>query len=366
MMINLMKRIKRLAKKLIIQFNFYLKLMVNRGAKPRIFYLMGLGNRFPNLGDQAQAAAIPLWFKKHFSMPVIEIKNNQIDACLPILKKHIKKSDIVFLHSGGNFGDDWHRTQLDRELIITSLNNNKIVQLPQTIFYSQTELGKIALKVSQQVIQAHPALLLFGRDFQSAEFAKQVFQTTKVHAMPDMVLSLQDFVKDNLPLDRPPKDRLSNHTSFKKLLLILRNDKEGIYNADVKLQMCESLANIGYQATIWDTDVDDVFPDHKKLLTILKYLKFIASFDAVVTDRYHGLIFSVLVKKPCVVMKTHNHKLTSAFDWFEGVNFTKRADTFEDIEMALTDLQKLTEYTTPNWNEKYFDRMAEEVKSFLK
>lgn len=360
-MIKVMKCIKRLINDLTIKFNFYIKLMVNRTSEPRVFYLMGLGNKFPNLGDQAQAAAIPLWFKKHFSMPVIEVKNYEIYQCLPLLKKHIKDNDIVFLHSGGNFGDDWYQTQLDRELIITGLSNNKIVQLPQTIFYSQTESGQSALKMSQQVIQAHPALLLFGRDFQSTALARQVFETTKIHSKPDMVLSLQDYVKDSLPLDNS-----FNRGNFKKILLILRNDKEGIYNAEMKQEISKSLTNLGYEATLWDTDVHDVFPDKKKLSTIMKYLKFIASFDAVVTDRYHGLIFSVLVKKPCVVMKTHNHKLTSAFDWFDGVNFTKRADTFEDIKIALTDLQKLTEYLAPNWNEKYFDLMAEEVKFFLK
>ena len=359
-MIKVMKRVKKLIKDSAIKFNFYMKLRMNSGAEPRIFYLMGLGNRFPNLGDQAQATAIPLWFKKHFPMQVIEIKNDQIYQCLPLLKKHIKNNDIVFLHSGGNFGDDWYQTQLDREAIITCLKNNKIIQLPQTIFYSNSALGKQVLKHSQQVIQAHPSLLLFGRDFQSTALANQIFPITKVYARPDMVLSLQDVVSDI-----PSFNNTANCVGLKKTLLILRNDKEGIYNNSIKQEMAKSLSDIGYETTIWDTDVDDFFPDGKKLITIIKYLRFIASFDAVVTDRYHGLIFSVLVKKPCVVMRTHNHKLTSAFDWFDEVNFTRRADNIEDVKNALSDLEKLTEYSAPDWNEKHFDPMAKEVKDFL-
>ena len=240
------------------------------------------------------------------------------------------------------------------------MKKNKIIQLPQTIFYSDSQSGRQILKQSQKVIQTHPALLLFGRDFQSTALASQIFQTTKVYARPDMVLSLQEVV-GNLK----PSNNVANCAQFKKILLILRNDKEGIYNNTIKQEIAKSLTDIGYEATIWDTDVDDVFPDGKKLTTIVKYLKFIASFDAVVTDRYHGLIFSVLVKKPCVVMKTHNHKLTSAFDWFDEVNFTRRADNIEDVKHALIDLETLTEYTAPNWNEKHFDPMAKEVKEFL-
>lgn len=355
-----MKRIKKLIKDLIVKLNFYIELKLNSSSQPRIFYLMGLGNRFPNLGDQAQAAAIPLWLKKHFLMPVIEIKNDQIYQCMPLLEKYIKKSDIVFLHSGGNFGDDWYQTQLDREFIIACMKNNKIIQLPQTIFYSSSESGKLALAKSQKVIQTHPNLLLFGRDFQSATLAHQLFQTTKVYARPDMVLSLQEVVSNFQPVKAP-----SAGVGFKKILLILRNDKEGIYSNNAKQELALSLSNVGYETTIWDTDVDDIFPTGKKISTITKYLKFIASFDAVVTDRYHGLIFSVLVKKPCVVMKTHNHKLTSAFDWFDEVNFTRRADSAEDIKTALADLGKLGEYLAPNWNEKHFEPMAKEVKDFL-
>lgn len=359
-MMQLMKVLKRTIKDLVIQLRFFFALQKHAGHSPRIFYMMGLGKRFPNLGDQAQAAAIPLWLQSHFAWPVIQIKNDEVHQCLPLLVRHIQPNDLVFLHSGGNFGDDWYQTQLDREKIIASLPNNKIIQLPQTVFYSDTESGKTAIERSQQIISNHPQLLIFGRDVQSATLAHTLFPQAKVHARPDMVLSLDKYL-----LQHHADTFASSVKPIKKVLLILRNDKEGIYQAAEKQQMLGFLASNGYEVALWDTDVEDVFSEAGKLNTLVKHLSYIASFDAVITDRYHGLIFSVLIKRPCVVMKTHNHKLTSAFDWFEQVNFTRRADTHQEIEQALVTLSNLNSYTAPDWNALHFDPMADEVKAFL-
>lgn len=194
---NIIKRIKTKIKSAIWRIKFNNRISAI-GNQPKLYYLMGLGDRFPNLGDQAQAAAIPIWLKKHFARPIVELKNVEIAACLPDLKKRIQKQDIVFLHSGGNFGDDWHNTQLDRESIIKALPNNQIVQLPQTIYYSNTDTGRQISQVSQQLINAHPALLLFGRDYESAEIAKKLFSKTQVLVRPDMALSLQETVEKQL------------------------------------------------------------------------------------------------------------------------------------------------------------------------
>lgn len=359
-MVQLLKALKRAIKDMEKQLRFFLALQKHSGDSPRIFYLMGLGKRFPNLGDQAQAAAIPLWFQTHFAWPVIQIKNDEVHQCLPLLIRHIQPNDLVFLHSGGNFGDDWYQTQLDREKIIASLPNNKIIQLPQTVFYSDTESGKKAVAISQQIITSHPQVLIFGRDVQSATLAHKLFPQAIVHARPDMVLSLDKYL-----LQHHADTFTSVVKPIKKVLLILRNDKEGIYQAAEKQGMLGYLASIGYEVALWDTDVNDVFTETGRLNTLVKHLSYIASFDAVITDRYHGLIFSVLIKRPCVVMKTHNHKLTSAFDWFEQVNFTRRADTHQEIKQALSALSSLTSYSAPDWNALHFDPMADEVKAFL-
>lgn len=359
-MIGFLKRIKIKVRafkwKLTLRYRIYAS-----GVRPKLFYLMGVDDTFSNLGDQAQAAAIHIWLKQHFHMPIIELKTEQIEICLPLLKKLIRKDDIVFLHSGGNFGDDWPGTQAVRESIIAELTANKVIQLPQTVFYGNTDSGRFEAKRGQQIINAHPNLLIFGRDLRSAKIAADLFCYTAVLARPDMVLSLQDRVERALAKIIDKRSR-----RISRVLLIMRNDKEGVYDTDSKRKLETMLILSGYRVQLWDTDVEDTFKDSAKFKVVCKYLKFIAGFDAVVTDRYHGLIFSVLVKRPCIVLKTHNHKLTSAFDWFEQVNYVKRIDTPADAIATLNGLENLTEYISPRWNQLHFEPMAAEVKDFCR
>lgn len=326
-----------------------------------IFYLMGHGREHRNLGDQAQAGAIPLWLEKHFAGPIIQIKTLDVVSHLDAVVEFIKPGDIVFIHSGGCFGDDWYETQLIREKIFTALSGYRIVQLPQTIHYSETEEGAKRLAISQQLIGNMKSLFLIGRDPESATQAHNYFSTTKISAYPDMVLSLQDIAAKRVQV------KATDVTENKqcKCLLILRNDKESVMDMDSKNTLMSKLELGGYDVKLWDTDVDDIFFESRKLDIIIKHLKFISTFDAVVTDRYHGLIFAVLLKRPCVVLPTHNHKLTSAFDWFHKVNFVHLLKDSDDLCESVRKTLSVHPRSAPDWNKEYFDPMAAEIKSFV-
>lgn len=339
------------------RFSYALK---RHAPSARVLYLMGLGKWFPNLGDQAQAAAIPLWLNKHFGRQVIQLRTHELEQDRWNLPARTSPHEIVFMHSGGNFGDDWYETQLLREQLVSDLHDRAIIQLPQTIHYSSGEEGLRRLERSQAVFGTCKHLMLFGRDRQSAELAKRYFPTTKVDAKPDMVLSLQSYIEKRHPdIIRAPS------TSANRVLLIMRNDKEGIFSNGEKSGLMAALKSQGYAVELWDTDVKDRFPDDDKLTVILRYLRYIASFDMVVTDRYHGLIFTVLCKRPCVVLPTHNHKLTSAFDWFSDVNFVARANGFAAVADAIETLRQIGEYRSPDWDAQFFDPMACDIKTFL-
>jgi pyruvyl transferase EpsI len=325
-----------------------------------LYYLMGHDQNLPNLGDQAQAAAIPIWLRKHFVGPIIQVKAYDIDNYMDVIVRFIKKNDIVFIQSGGFFGDDWYETHQIRERLFSSLSSYRIIQLPQTIHFSNTEEGVQRLKKSQNIIANMKKLFLIGRDPESALLAREYFSTTKVSAYPDMVLSLQDIVAQNIQGYMDVQDKKQY-----RCLLILRNDKESVLNVDSKHILMSQLQAGGYEVDLWDTDVDDIFSEKKKLDILIKYLKYISSYDAVVTDRYHGLIFAVLLRRPCVVLPTHNHKLTSAFDWFHKVNFVHLLADGEDICDAVRLTLSVQSRSAPDWNKEYFDPMAEEIRQFI-
>jgi pyruvyl transferase EpsI len=79
----------------------------------------------------------------------------------------------------------------------------------------------------------------------------------------------------------------------------------------------------------------------------------------VVTDRFHGLIFAIICRKPAVVLPTVDHKLTSAIAWFKDIaNVQLCADLAEVPELLKRVMTTpMTEY--PDFNRLYFDQLPD-------
>lgn len=63
----------------------------------------------------------------------------------------LNDDDLIFLQGGGNLGDKWLNEERLRRTIIESFPNNKIVILPQTIYFSKNDGGK-EFEISQKYI----------------------------------------------------------------------------------------------------------------------------------------------------------------------------------------------------------------------
>jgi len=327
-------------------------------GKRKIFYLMGLNETHRNLGDQAQGVAIREWFKNYFpEYEVFEYRCYEKFNYLPLLLAEVTKDDLIFLHSGGNFGDTWPHTEEIRQDIIERTPHIPIVQLPQTIDFSDSDLGRRLLENSKRVIGKHERMIIMGRDLTSTELAQGYFPGKVVRSFPDMVLSLAEHYRPRFP--RPPVGQRQ------RLLMIMRNDKEGIFSG-TDIASIKSLFP-DRETVVWDTDVDETFPRPEAKSIIEKHLDFIATFDHIITDRYHGLIFSVIVNRPCVVLPTVNHKITSAAGWFSSLPTVRFAKEITEVPDDLLKVVNSASAHHHDWDAVHFRPMAELVRSvFIK
>ena len=94
---------------------------------------------------------------------------------------------------------------------------------------------------------------------------------------------------------------------------------------------------------------------------ILRWLDFIASHDAVVTDRFHGLIFSTIARRPCVLLPTGNHKITAALEWFRDVRFVRLAARPDEVAPLLADVLSVRERSVPDWEACFFTPLAQRI-----
>ena len=312
----------------------------------KIIYALTPPSHLSNVGDHAQVVAIRIWLQKHFpNLPVIEVDKNESKRFLPALKKLTQPNDIIFLHSGGNLGDRGIWSESIRRLLITNFPQNQIISLPQTIYFSNTPKGISEQEKTRKIYATHPDLTVIGRDPCSGELAEKLFPNARTFCMPDFVLSL------------PPRE-LRQRNNPPKVLLCLRLDDESALTSQQRQEISERLP---YETSYFDTTLDTPITVNERKNILEHTLDLFSAADIVVTDRYHGLIFTVLCQKPCVVLPTVDHKLTSAMHWFKDVPFITFANNLDEIPSLIENGLKIDIRKVPDWNLEYFDKIPEMI-----
>ena len=294
--------------------------------------------------------AIQRWIGKHYpGLPIIELDKNVILACRDEIVRNARKNDLVFLHSGGNLGDRGIWSETARRTLIEALPDNRIVSLPQTIFFSETPFGHYQKQVSQAVYARHGHLTVIGRDGVSGALAKTLFPRSQVTTMPDFVLSLRK--DDFAPAPRPE--------NAGKIMICLRLDSESVFTPDQRLKLA---ASIDAPSTLYDTTLENPIEASERYGVVADTIELFDSHDAVVTDRFHGVIFGIICRKPVVVLRTVDHKLTSAVEWFKDIPNVQFCDTPDQIVATLERVRSIPVEHYPDFNALYFDRLPQLIE----
>jgi pyruvyl transferase EpsI len=313
----------------------------------RIIYAITPPPSLSNLGDQAQVVAIYHWLKRMFpEHEIIEVNKNEVIHCVRYFKRFINTSDLIVLHSGGNMGDRGLWSETSRRLMIENFSKNKILSLPQTINFRDTDTGRKQLSISKGIYNSHPNLTIVARDSQSYALANEYFSNCKTDKAPDFVLSYM-------------ADSFTSQKNNGKVLFCLREDDESAINA---VQRAKLLADCELEYDIFDTTIPQKITNVERKSKLDETLAMFSQYEYIVTDRFHGLIFAILCKKPTVVLKTVDHKLTSAFDWFEEIKFVQFANSIDDVPRVSLLVTDEKDRFVPDWNEKYFNTLADYLK----
>ena len=190
------------------------------GGKKILFLL---SPEYGNLGDHLIAVAAKNFFKEKLpDYKLCEIPLDDITySSEKILKNFASAFDFVVITGGGFLGNLYLRAEVFFRMILKAFSFNKIIVLPQTIFFETTEEGKQEQQISAEEYKKHKNLSLFIRDG-SFDFVKNnmLLSSQNVRNVPDIAL----FV---------------NYSSLNEkrdgVLFCLRNDKEkSIDNEKVK------------------------------------------------------------------------------------------------------------------------------------
>ena len=298
---------------------------IKSGGK-RVF-LVGTPNH-GNLGDQAIALSefeiLNEYFPDH---KIIEIAYHYLTGELGELlwglgfEKFLRKSDVIFIHGGGNLGNLWVNNEKLRRKLIEKCPENKIVIFPQSICFTDDEDGRRELALSQKVYNAHKDLHLMLRDENSLEIAQEIFPEVNIYLLPDAVTTWHGIL-DEVEVKR------------EGVLFVLRRDKEKIRD-DEKIQIlqdCFAEYNIPFE--VIDNVIDEKVTAENRAQKVGAFLAKIHKSQLVITDRFHGVIFSFITRTPVIAFKSFDTKISSGIKWFEGFQsvFYAEEQPWADIE----------------------------------
>ena len=311
----------------------------------KIFFLGVHPPRHRNIGDFAQTYAIRKWFDDYFpNQQVFEFNKPEVRKSLNIIKAKTNREDLIFINSGGDMGDRYAGWEQTRKRIVQRFHGNRVVSLPQTIYYSNSDHGRRVLRESADAYNSHGRLTIMARDPVSYGNALKYFDKCGIILFPDFALYLE-----------APE----NKDERRGCLLCLRRDIESRLGASEKAAIRRL---IGMELREFDTTLRyDITPD-KREKAFNETIKLFQSFKAVVTDRFHGMIFSYIAGTPCVALPTRDHKVTSGIEWFKGVKQI-RLGTPSRIPSALKQVTSEREpYPRIDWEGKYFKGLKAELE----
>lgn len=330
--------------------NGYYFVRMTLWRKPKMVFLFGSPGH-TNLGDQAQTYCIKNYCKKNFPKYGILVftlhRYNSFIRCL--LKLSIRKDDKIFCHSGYHLTDLYNEQSVYLSLIST-FPHRQILIFPQTVYYKNS----INLRNTADVLNRHGNVILLCRDEVSYQTAKEHFTNCKLLLYPDIVTSLIG-----------SKDYTNQRDG---ILFCLRDDVEAYYSNEELQSLIDRFKGMHTERT--DTTLHgitgkEVIKHRDKILmeTWEKYSK----YQLVITDRYHGTIFSLIAGTPVIVLSSADHKLSSGVKWFPTEIFGDYVSYASSLDDAFEKANKMlatphAHQLPPYFQENYYSKLIDYIK----
>ncbi len=272
-----------------------------------------------NLGDHAITIAERKYLKDNFKeYKYYEISEETLETCIEKVKNVIDEEDILFLHGGGNLGDEYLYVEEGRRKVIQLFPNNRIVFLPQTMYFSDTKRGKEELEKSKKIYSQHNKLLIIAREDVSYKRMKEEFKNNKIIKTPDIVTYL----------DKSDKTKQNREG----LLMILRNDVESNLSKEQIDKICLMSKKYFSKIEINDTAKGNGISEKNRDAKIEEMLNKYRKAQLVITDRLHGMIFAAITSTPCIALGNYNHKIKACSKTLEHLGYIQYIEDIDKIE----------------------------------
>ncbi|MFJ3788368.1 polysaccharide pyruvyl transferase family protein [Kitasatospora sp. NPDC090091] len=302
--------------------------------------------RYGNVGDSAIWLGVRALLDELGAEVVYTADHH--DFCARALAARLP-SGTILLTGGGNLGDLWPSHQQTRERVVGAFPGHRIVQLPQSVHFGD----RAGLDRARAVFDAHPDLTLLLRDERSLRIARRAFRAPAALA-PDCAFAMNGLPRLARPEHRILWLRRGDHESAAHgepeaagpvaAAGVYRTDWTGQEGADaawvtaaqaVRRQIEAASAEVRRTASSGAVaELTDAQDRHAEL-QLQRGCRLLGSAEAVVTDRLHGHLLSLLLGLPHVVVDDRHGKISGYWQTWGHDRHRSVARRAPDAEQAL-------------------------------
>lgn len=304
----------------------YSKMYKERKGSPGVYLIVTSSHG--NMGDQAITISELEFLRTRVgNREIYELPGHSYLEHESMLIKYSNIEDILLIHGGGSMGIEYFDIEQLFRRIIKAFPKNRVIILPQTLFYEESQKGQRERSRATEIYSTHKDLHIFAREQESYQQMRKTFPQNNVYLVPDFVLTL---------------NRSSAGFQREGILLCFRSDEEKNLTSLDEEQIFSAANLIGGKITISDTVYMDahILPSDR-VFYLDKKIKEFQKASLVITDRLHGMVFSAITGTPCIAFGNYNHKVYGVYEWIRDLDYIKYLDSPSDIGDAIRELLKL-------------------------
>ncbi|GBH32188.1 polysaccharide pyruvyl transferase family protein [Sphingobium xenophagum] len=287
---------------------------------------------YSNVGDSLIWLGELAYFDRHAGRPASYVCTTH-DFEGDALRQALPEGP-VYLSGGGNFGDIWPRFQQFRMAVMEATVGRPVIQLPQTILFRNDANAAL----TREAIARHGNFTLMVRDQRSVDYARAHLGVEPILA-PDMAFSMGPMrpavpvVRDTTYLVRTDQEAAADRgmAAPSARLDVLSTDwiRENVkpnFADRVRHKVARMVDTRSLERRFRDT----AMAERERGMALL------GAGRTVVTDRLHGHILSLLLRKPHVVVDNSYGKIGGFMDAWTGRDpIVHRASNFEEAARIL-------------------------------
>ena len=212
----------------------HLQLLLSKRDKKRI--VLFNTPEHDNIGDHLITISEMKFLNDRFQQyDIFEITDIEYTWFRKIIKRSIEQEDIILITGGGFLGSLWlYNGEQNVRNILSDYPKNRVIILPQTIYFEDNDRGQKEKVKSLQIYNQHPDLTICVREKKSFNLLDDIKNKKyKVELIPDAALFYKPEAEEN------------NYAEG-KALLCLRSDKERILQEEEQNFIKEKLIKLGW------------------------------------------------------------------------------------------------------------------------